>query len=461
MLREIDDEEANFYCTEDEGDFFDRKAFEIRPANLEKIVVAFANSDGGEVLVGIKDEKHEPDPLKRWVGADSREAYNQHLDALIRLNPTVDFKHVFLKRKSMSRNYVLKISVGKGLEVHEASDKSVYVRKGAQSLVVRGAAKLMELAYAKGKISAEDNDVENARIDDIEKSPALTSYIAQLPITDKDPLSFLLQENLFNPETWIPKTSSVLLFSENPSALMRSQCAIRIVRYDTQKDDIDRDALTSDIFSIEAPLHLQVSEALKKIKEMLDKCNAWSLNGYQPISFPDEALWEILVNSVIHRDYSISDNVLVSIFNNRVEIKSPGRLPGLVTVNNILDNRASRNPKLVRLLSKYRSTPNKDLGEGMNTAFQRMRDFGFVEPVVQQVDNYVIVTLYHRPNKPAENLVLTFIENHGSINNAQLRDLAGVLSPEQATAIFGGMKDRNLIRRLDESTGAKVKWVKA
>lgn len=116
----------------------------------------------------------------------------------------------------MSRNYVLKISVGKGLEVHEASDKSVYVRKGAQSLIVRGAAKLMELAYAKGKISAEDNDVENARIEDIEKSSALTSYIAQLPITDKDPLNFLLQENLFNPETWIPKTSSVLLSPKTP-----------------------------------------------------------------------------------------------------------------------------------------------------------------------------------------------------------------------------------------------------
>jgi len=116
MLREINDIEALYYCTEDEGDFFDRKAFEIKPAALQKIVVAFANSDGGDVLVGITDEKHEEEPLKRWVGRDSREAYNQHLEALVSLNPTVDFKYVFLKRQSMSLSYVLKITVSKGLK---------------------------------------------------------------------------------------------------------------------------------------------------------------------------------------------------------------------------------------------------------------------------------------------------------------------------------------------------------
>lgn len=316
----------------------------------------------------------------------------------------------------------------------------------------------MELAYAKGTISAEDKDVEIAKIDNIERSIALAQYLDQLPITNKDPLDFLLQEHLAHSDTWIPKVSSVLLFADNPSSLMSSQCAIRIVRYDTKKDELDRDALTNDNVSIEAPLYSQIKQAIDKIKEMLGKCFAWTPSGYQSISFPEETLWEILVNSVIHRDYSISDNVLVSVYNNRVEIKSPGRLPGLVTVENILDNRASRNPKLVRLLSKYSSMPNKDLGEGMNTAFQRMRDFGLVDPIIKQADNYVIVTLKYQSNKNTEDLVLDFIDAHGSINNAQLRDLTGVLSSEQATSAFAAMRDKGLIRRLDDSTGTKVRW---
>ncbi|WP_329616009.1 helix-turn-helix domain-containing protein, partial [Pseudomonas marginalis] len=72
-----------FYCTEDEGDFFDRKAFAIQPAKIQKIVVAFANSDGGDVLIGIADEKTDANPLKRWVGADSREAFNQHIESIV------------------------------------------------------------------------------------------------------------------------------------------------------------------------------------------------------------------------------------------------------------------------------------------------------------------------------------------------------------------------------------------
>ncbi|CAI8972512.1 RNA-binding domain-containing protein [Pseudomonas sp. IT-P395] len=460
MLREIDDVEAFSYCTEDEGDFFDRKAFEVKPASIQKIVVAFANSDGGDVLIGIADEKVDPDPLKRWVGADSREAYNQHIESIVSLNPSVDFRFTFLKRKSMSRAYVLKISVNKGLKVHETADKTVYVRKGAQSLPVKGSIKLMELAHAKGTVSAEDMDVITARVDDIEKSAALGDYLYQLPITNKDPLDFLLQEHLVHDESWVPKASSVLLFGDNPSSMMPHQCAIRIVRYDTKEDEIDRDALTSDNVSIEASLHQQILQSFEIIKSFLQKCFAWTIDGYQPISFPDETIWEILVNSVIHRDYSISDNVLVSVFNNRVEFKSPGRLPGLVTVENILDNRSSRNPKIVRLLSKYGSMPNKDLGEGMNTAFQKMNGWGLVNPVVQESGNYVVVTLYYKANKPVEELVLGFIDNHGSINNAQLRDLGGILSSEQATSVFSGMREKNLIQRLDGSTGTKVRWVR-
>jgi ATP-dependent DNA helicase RecG len=318
----------------------------------------------------------------------------------------------------------------------------------------------MELAHAKGTVSAEDMDIITARVDDIEKSTALADYLHQLPITNKDPLDFLLQEHLVHDDSWIPKASSVLLFAENPSSMMPHQCAIRIVRYDTKEDEIDRDALTTDNISVEASLYQQILQSFEFIKQFLQKCFAWTLEGYQPISFPDETIWEILVNSVIHRDYSISDNVLVSVFNNRVEFKSPGRLPGLVTVENILDNRSSRNPKIVRLLSKYGTMPNKDLGEGMNTAFQKMNGWGLVNPVVQESGNYVVVTLYYKANKPVEELVLNFIDNHGSINNAQLRDLGGILSSEQATSVFSGMREKNLIQRIDGSTGTKVRWVR-
>lgn len=59
--RNLSFEEALELCTRQEDHFFDRKAFEIAPAKIERIAVAFANADGGEFVVGICDEKAEPD----------------------------------------------------------------------------------------------------------------------------------------------------------------------------------------------------------------------------------------------------------------------------------------------------------------------------------------------------------------------------------------------------------------
>jgi ATP-dependent DNA helicase RecG len=65
----------------------------------------------------------------------------------------------------------------------------------------------------------------------------------------------------------------------------------------------------------------------------------------------------------------------VTIFNDRIVIASPGRLPGYVRVDNILDARFSRNSKIVRCLNRYKDAPNKDMGEGLNTAFQKMKEW--------------------------------------------------------------------------------------
>ena len=68
-----------------------------------------------------------------------------------------------------------------------------------------------------------------------------------------------------------------------------------------------------------------------------------------------------MVNAIIHRDYAIADDVQVRIFDNRIEIESPGKLPGFVTVDNILDVRYSRNKQIVRTLARYKTLPNKDM----------------------------------------------------------------------------------------------------
>ncbi|MDA0121391.1 putative DNA binding domain-containing protein [Vibrio sp. MM46] len=457
---ELQEDEALYYCTKDEDHFFDRKAFGLKGNKLQKIAVAFANADGGEVVIGIADEKHEPTPEKRWQGRETTEEFNSLIQALSELIPSVDFRFDFLTRVNESRNYVLRLKINKGLAVHETADKKIYVRVGAQSQPVTAPVKILELTHAKGIKSEEDSLIHECRIEELDESSELQRFLSGLPLRAPEPISFLTKEKLITPE-WVPTVASILLFHENPSVALPKQCAIKVVRYDTADDDIDRDALTDDNASIEGALYQQINDAYDVISEFLTKNKVWKIEGLVETKYPKETIWEILVNTVLHRDYSISDHVHVSIFNNRIEFKSPGRFAGFVTADNILENRFSRNSKLVRILSKYKDSPNKDLGEGINTAFQRMKELGLKEPEIIEDGNYVKIILRHSLNQEPEKLILQFLEKHGEISNRQTRDLLGIDSSEKVTYQFGRLRDKKLIKRKDSSTGVHVRWILA
>ncbi|MCS0627874.1 putative DNA binding domain-containing protein [Telluria mixta] len=458
----IGDTEALDLCTQQESDFFDRKSVRIKPGQLQNVAVAFANAEGGTVVVGIEDAKtnRSNDPLSQWQGADSIESFNPIIVALADLNPSIDFVHQFLYREGgYKTDYVLRLKIRKSQKVHETSKGEVLLRKGAQSISVTGA-KIQELMRAKGVISEEDTVLPSVRAETILEGDPFKKFIANLKITDKDPFNFAVQENLL-PEDMHPTVALVLLFAKNPSASMPRQCAVKIVRYDSSEEEIERDALTDDRHTIEGPLHDQIAEAFHTLKEVISRCLCWTMEGLQAPDYPDDALYELLVNSVLHRDYSISDNVLISVYRNRIEFRSPGRLPGYVTVKNIRDARFSRNPKLVRLLAKYPDAPNKDLGEGINTVYERMGQAGFIDPILREDGVNLYVVLKREPKDDPANIVTKFVSKHGAITNRQALDILALEHSEQATALFAKMREQKLLIREDEKqTGVRVRWVK-
>jgi ATP-dependent DNA helicase RecG len=100
-------------------------------------------------------------------------------------------------------------------------------------------------------------------------------------------------------------------------------------------------------------------------------------------------------------------------------VQSPGLLPGHVTVANILEERAARNPKAVRLLNKFRNPPNKDVGEGLNTAFEAMRNLKLKEPLIEQIGGSVLVTLKHEKLGTPEQIIVNYLRENDEINNAR------------------------------------------
>jgi ATP-dependent DNA helicase RecG len=374
---------------------------------------------------------------------------------LFALAPPVDLRYEFLKRENDDR-YVLRVMVEKSSAVHKTSDGTVYQRHGAQSLPIKDAERIAALGFAKGVMSFEDTPLPDVPPDKIVDAGELKEFLKELsPATD--PLDFALGQNLLDPKSWAPRAAAVLLFCENPSALMPRKCAVKIVRYETREDDPERDHLAEQV-TIEGPSYKLIHQTVEAVRRFMNAVQVWTPEGLKSLEYPPEAIWETIVNSIIHRDYSISDDVLIKIFDNRIEILSPGRLPGYVNVTNILDARYSRNPKLVRQLNRYKTAPNKDLGEGLNTTFQKMKEWGLKHPQIDEEGNYVKVTLPHSLLAAPTEAILEFLRHQEQITNRQARDLTGIRSENLVKIEFYKLRDEGLLERVEGLHAAKSAW---
>jgi len=179
-------------------------------------------------------------------------------------------------------------------------------------------------------------------------------------------------------------------------------------------------------------------------------------SGMVEAKYPTETIWEILVNAVIHRDYSISDDIHVHIFNNRIVISSPGKLPGYVTVDNILDARFSRNSKIVRILNKYKNPPNKDMGEGLNTAFQRMEEFRLKPPIIREDGSYLKVTIAHTSLASPQETIIEYLKLNSQIKNRIARSITGIKSENVMKNVFYSLRDNNIIEPVMSRNGTKI-----
>ncbi|MED1951963.1 RNA-binding domain-containing protein [Brevibacillus centrosporus] len=454
-IRQITSDEVLLYSTKLEDDFYDRKAFGIQPKKVERHAVAFANADGGEIIIGIADDKTEPTPELRWHGATDIEEFNPYIQSLVQLNPSLDFRYTFLQCVGKT-GYVMLVSIQKGNRVYQTSDNTVYVRHGASSLPYKDAQKIQELAFAKGSTSYEDDLVKIIRTERVIESKAIKSFLMEsFPSTD--PLDYVVNENLVDFDTLEPRVAGILLFSDNPPANLPRKCGVKIARYETREDDPERDHL-KETFTLGGPLYSLIYETVKKVSDLMSSIKIWTVDGLKNVSYPPESIHEIITNALIHRDYSISDDVHIHIFNDRIEVLSPGKLPGYVTVENILDARYSRNSKIVRTLNRYENAPNKDLGEGLNTAFQKMKDWRLKNPVISEERNGVLVVIPHTSLASPEEAVLEFLEKNKMIQNKQARELTGIRSENSMKNVFYRLRDEGLIERVPGREGPNAAW---
>ena len=257
------------------------------------------------------------------------------------------------------------------------------------------------------------------------------------------------------PEPWLrkqslivtdmPTVAGLLLFGEEPQAQLPKHCGIKVYRYGTQESEGFREALAFIPITVEGCLYDQIKKAVEVTTTEVEKIQHLGTGGLQAIKYPPETLHEIITNAVIHRDYSIADDIHVRIFDNRIEVQSPGRLPAHVTPENILNERFARNGAIVRLLNKFPDPPNRDVGEGLNTAFEKMHNLGLKEPKIEERDSDVLVTIRHEALASPEQAIMRFLESHETIRNKQAREITHIKDSDQMKRILSTMARRGEI----------------
>jgi len=234
---------------------------------------------------------------------------------------------------------------------------------------------------------------------------------------------------------------------------------VRVLKFRaTERQTGERQHLIQDQ-SFEGPIDeilVQSSAAVRDLQPTARRLSASGRFANLPL-IPEGAWLESIVNAVIHRSYSLGgDHVRVEVFNDRIEVSSPGRFPGLAEARDPRDGmRFARNPRIARVCTELGW--GQELGEGIRRMFEEMALFGLPAPSYQQTAGAVRVVLTATSVDPevAAQLpdgwhdVVAALRQVGRLRTGEVEELLGVTRP---TAI----RRLNRMQRL-----GVVEWIHA
>ncbi len=453
---EISKEQANNILQIEENFLNDVKSKEIKPAKLTETVSAFANAAGGDIYLGVNENNITN--KRTWLGFSSQEEANDILHVLFGLSPLGNyFNYEFLRCDGMD-GLVLHLNIKKTKEIIKSSSGEIFSRVNAGKVKLDTQEKIKRLELDKGIVSFEDEWVHVA-LRKIENSLTILEFLINV-IPNGEPIAYLRNQELVKADSEYVKVCGVLLFCDEPAIYLPKRSSIKLMRYRTKEDDIGREFLEGTPHTIEGSIYELIYKAVDTTVDIVQSMQRLGESGLESIRYPKETLHEVITNAVLHRDYSITADIQIRIFDNRIEVESPGKLPGHVTVQNILDTQSARNPMIVRLINKFPDPPNKDVGEGLNTAFRAMELLRLKPPTIIEKDNSVLVSIKHESLNSPEELVLEYMNTHDEITNSIGREITGIKSENTMKQVFYRLKNRNMLEQVPEKRGAAAAWRK-
>jgi ATP-dependent DNA helicase RecG len=333
--------------------------------SLAAEMAAFANSEGGTILIGVSDDGSTPGLSQTDIVRINQlisNAASQH----VRSPLTVHTENVVLK----SGRVVVILSIPKGID-KPYFDKNgvIWLKVGADKRRVNSKEELRRFFQLSDQFYADELPTK-AGIDALDKLRfrdfLRDVFNQEFPDDVHERIRLLQNMNLATANAML-NLAGLLLFGEQPERF-KPQFIVKAVRY-PGNDIHTSDYLDTEDFS--GALPKVFNDSLAFVQRNLHKVQAGrGVNSLGVSEIPPLVFEELLVNALVHRDYLISAPIRLFMFDNRIEIVSPGNLPNNLTVEKIrAGNSNTRNPILVSFVSKG-LLPYRGLGSGIKRALQ-------------------------------------------------------------------------------------------
>jgi ATP-dependent DNA helicase RecG len=340
--------------------------------SLASEMAAFANANGGTIYIGVDDKGNTPGLSQEDVSRINQLISNA-ASQQVRSPLTVQTENIALKNKRI----IIVLTIPKGID-KPYFDKNgvIWLKTGADKRRVNTKEELRRLFQISDQFHA-DGLPTKASIDKIDKLRFRDflhdAYELAYPDSPAE-LSRLLQNmNLANEDDTL-NLAGVLMFAEKPEWI-KPQFVVKAIRYPGNQIHVSEYVDTED-FS--GPLRKIFDNALAFIMRNLHKVQAGrDVNAPGLSEIPKSVFEELLVNALVHRDYLVNAPIRIFIFDNRIEIISPGHLPNNLTVEKIRTGNANiRNPILVSYVAKG-LLPYHGLGSGIKRALAQWPHIDF------------------------------------------------------------------------------------
>jgi ATP-dependent DNA helicase RecG len=389
------------------------KRDDIRPEQLAKEIVAFANVQGGRILLGVEDNGQltglQRAGTQEWVLNVFRDKVHPQTIPFyeeIQVEPDVRVAVITIA-PGISKPYV----------VRHNNREEVYIRMGDRSELATREQQL-RLFESGGLLHVEVLPVAGTSLSNIDKN-RLDYYLRaiikdpEIPTTDPEWIERLLGLGLMAEDglgNTVCSVAGLLCFGINPRRYLR-QAGLRVMSF--SGDDKEYQALLDVV--LDAPLvgRWEVTEAGQKqlVDEgLIEKFSSTiepfvsreageideNMRREKTFYYPWEAIRETVINALVHRDWTRSVDIEITNYSDRLEVISPGKLQNSMTISKMVaGQRSPRNTLIMEILRDYGYVDSR--GMGVRTkVIPLMKQLNQTEPIFEATDDYLKTVLLRK-----------------------------------------------------------------